>query len=896
MGATTDKPYKCFPINSLYLNNEKKQYFEAYENIKKIIYLIRKNKQLNNEVYLISTKSIPNFIKLIEESKVLDYITNENIDNLNISENSLKSLFLNYNIERNIKIFHEYEECRSLTEPSKEEKNEFIIVDDSFINNMDMGINNENIKIMKVILYINKDSSIMKIQFPICKKNISIQEIKTGYFKFIEKEDTNNKDIKKKINPKRIIIIHKNKNIKNIINSNMLKEKLKNNSIFRENIINMRKLNKNGKVIIKNKSYLNRKNISNYIKYHNNSNKLNNSISCYNNNYCNDNCNNNNYNNNNYNNNYNNSYNNNNYNNNYNNSNNNNYYYYNNNNNYNNYNNSNNNYNNSYNNNHNIINFNKSNLYSNNNVNDYNFNFRLNSNYYNNSFNNNIYNSDYIYRNNSISMQYNSYSYQNNPNNMLINNQIQQNEINITNNNYSPIIYQNNSVNLNNKYMNNGYNHDNFNNYNVFNQYKSSNNNVINNNNNFNNNDNYKSEKRSFLTNNQLNLKKYFIDTSHISNMTNNYLNKNSKSNNNKQINDFKNPLLIGLINIGSTCYMNAPLQCLSNIESLTNYFLLKKEKFLKIPKYSNVKKISKAYSDVIYHLWDENNKTKEFNPTYFKEIISKEDKKFEGTKANDSKDLILLLYQKMHEELNTKNIYKNNEKNINDLDPEIQYLKCKNRFESRNKSIISDLFYFIQVNIKRCLICGTLTYTFSIYNILIFPLEKARIFKEKKQQNFENVNLSDCFEYHISEKNPLLDKYIYCNKCKQNTNYVVSSRISSLPEILTIILNRGDNLQFDVEFQINHNIDDLDKYMIKLNGNKDQLNYRYVLIGIVIHIGNSGEDGHFFTYCKSPVDKKWYSYNDSKVEEISDPLESNKGIPYLLFFQKIKNENFLYN
>ena len=33
-------------------------------------------------------------------------------------------------------------------------------------------------------------------------------------------------------------------------------------------------------------------------------------------------------------------------------------------------------------------------------------------------------------------------------------------------------------------------------------------------------------------------------------------------------------PTLIGLNNIGATCFMNATLQCLSQTEDLTNYFL----------------------------------------------------------------------------------------------------------------------------------------------------------------------------------------------------------------------------------------------------------------------------------------------------------------------------------
>ena len=36
---------------------------------------------------------------------------------------------------------------------------------------------------------------------------------------------------------------------------------------------------------------------------------------------------------------------------------------------------------------------------------------------------------------------------------------------------------------------------------------------------------------------------------------------------------------LVGLENVGATCYMNASLQCFSNIKNLRNYFLNNKPK-----------------------------------------------------------------------------------------------------------------------------------------------------------------------------------------------------------------------------------------------------------------------------------------------------------------------------
>ena len=176
------------------------------------------------------------------------------------------------------------------------------------------------------------------------------------------------------------------------------------------------------------------------------------------------------------------------------------------------------------------------------------------------------------------------------------------------------------------------------------------------------------------------------------------------------------------------------------------------------------------------------------------------------------------------------------------------------------------------------------------MYNFIIFPLEKTRLYKLKKQSNFLNVNIFDCFECVTAEERNLPGNTIFCNSCRTESDYIICHKISSFPEILTVILNRGRNLEFDVEFQISYIIDNLDRYMIKFNNNMDKQNIRYELIAIIIHAGNSDMSGHFFTFCKSPINRKWYRYNDAIVEYISDPIQVIKGIPYLLFYQKLKD------
>ena len=70
----------------------------------------------------------------------------------------------------------------------------------------------------------------------------------------------------------------------------------------------------------------------------------------------------------------------------------------------------------------------------------------------------------------------------------------------------------------------------------------------------------------------------------------------------NKAIHNKSTPGLVGLLNIGATCYMNATLQCFSNIGRLRTY-LLNKEiyKNLENEKDSN-KNLSFALAEVLIY------------------------------------------------------------------------------------------------------------------------------------------------------------------------------------------------------------------------------------------------------------------------------------------------------
>ena len=300
-----------------------------------------------------------------------------------------------------------------------------------------------------------------------------------------------------------------------------------------------------------------------------------------------------------------------------------------------------------------------------------------------------------------------------------------------------------------------------------------------------------------------------------------------------------------------------------------------------------NIGAMSRAFVELINNVWIITYETY-YAPYNFKNLISKLNPLFSGIQANDSKDLIIFIYETLHNELNNpesnnKILEKLNNQNIpNDLK------LFRQNYYSQNYSIITNIFYSEQTSNLLCKSCNCNKVSYNIYNFLIFPLEKIRLYLVKtKPHGLINVTLLDCFEQNEEQELLCGMNQIYCNNCKRQSDALSFNRLYNCPEVLTIILNRGKGLQFSVEFKFPMLLD-IDKYVIdKSCGTK------YELIGVITHLGESGMSGHFIAYCKSsPGDKNWYCFNDALVNKCKDPEEeiNSRGIPYVLYYQKIKN------
>ena len=343
-------------------------------------------------------------------------------------------------------------------------------------------------------------------------------------------------------------------------------------------------------------------------------------------------------------------------------------------------------------------------------------------------------------------------------------------------------------------------------------------------------------------------------------------------------------PGIKGLKNVGATCYMNATLQCFSNIDKIRSELIDKYENFKE-----NKKLLSFALAEVIYNLWVKLDSRK-YSPDNFKKTISTMNPLFKGVAANDPKDLILFILMTIHTETNEINQINNNN-NEQPPDPS-SFMAVYNDFEkycsNQNNSIISNEFYGYTDNMTICAFCRKTIHNIQLVNILFFPLEEIRKFKGYN----ENVSIPiiNCFEYY--EKYETFPSF-YCNYCKNSCNAYSNSKLIKAPNTLIINLNRGKGLEFNVSVTFEEYLD-IKQFICSY----DSPNY-YELKGVISHFGSNDDGGHFIAYCKNSNNCKWYKYNDEIVEECNFNDLLTKGMPYVLFYSHIvvdDIENPLYN
>ena len=259
-----------------------------------------------------------------------------------------------------------------------------------------------------------------------------------------------------------------------------------------------------------------------------------------------------------------------------------------------------------------------------------------------------------------------------------------------------------------------------------------------------------------------------------------------------------------GINNLGNICYMNSVLQCLSNTEDLTKYFL---QKIFEQEKnnlcYSNRSLVSE-YHKIINNLWLGPKNSSSLNISNFKLILGSKNKQFKDYSQQDAFEFLSYLLNYFNDELNRiiNKPYINlveKQENEDDFTASERWWKS---LKNREDSIIVDLFYGQFKSIITCSACKRNNITFDPFMILSLNLPyeynkvSIKFFYNKNVYVYDLQIFNDTTLYELKVK--LFENEEIVKKCDLNFNKdltLIESVILNSEKIIKGVIKNNDTI-----------------------------------------------------------------------------------------------------
>ncbi|XP_070234152.1 ubiquitin carboxyl-terminal hydrolase 3 isoform X1 [Bos mutus] len=349
-----------------------------------------------------------------------------------------------------------------------------------------------------------------------------------------------------------------------------------------------------------------------------------------------------------------------------------------------------------------------------------------------------------------------------------------------------------------------------------------------------------------------------------------------------------------GLRNLGNTCFMNAILQSLSNIEQFCCYFKelpaveLRNGKTAGRRTYhtrsqgENNVSLVEEFRKTLCALWQGSQTA--FSPESLFYVVWKIMPNFRGYQQQDAHEFMRYLLDHLHLELQGGF----NGISRSSILQENSTLSASNKCCINGAStVVTAIFGGILQNEVNCLICGTESRKFDPF--LDLSLDIPSQFRNKRSKNQENgptCSLRDCLR-SFTDLEELDETELYmCHKCKKKQKSTKKFWIQKLPKVLCLHLKRfhwtaylRNKVDTYVEFPLRGL--DMKCYLLEPE-NSGPENCLYDLAAVVVHHGSGVGSGHYTAYATH--EGRWFHFNDSTVT-LTDEDTVLKAKAYILFY-----------
>ncbi|KAL8610749.1 hypothetical protein ACOMHN_016732 [Nucella lapillus] len=349
----------------------------------------------------------------------------------------------------------------------------------------------------------------------------------------------------------------------------------------------------------------------------------------------------------------------------------------------------------------------------------------------------------------------------------------------------------------------------------------------------------------------------------------------------------YRPPRTPGLRNLGNTCFMNAVLQSLSNIQYFCGYIKQLpslEDKAVKIKKYNPAKKSRDLGEDalvveelrkILVALW-QGNKTA-ISPESLFTVIWKVVPRFRGYQQQDAHEFMRYLLDRMHSELLQL----------------LPYPSSNSQFitQKSTSTIVTAIFGGLLQNEVKCLICGIESKKHDPFLDLSLDIPSQFIVRQKPKEGDPVCKLSDCL-HSFTDVEELEESELYmCSSCKRRQRSTKKFWIRRLPNVLCLHLKRfrwGTYCRVKVETFVDFPLSGLDMNCYVLDtlhetrGSGAAGSNLYDLAAVIVHHGSGAGSGHYTSYATH--EGQWYHFNDSTVTAC-EPEVVSRCKAYILFY-----------
>lgn len=332
---------------------------------------------------------------------------------------------------------------------------------------------------------------------------------------------------------------------------------------------------------------------------------------------------------------------------------------------------------------------------------------------------------------------------------------------------------------------------------------------------------------------------------------------------------------LVGLRNLGNTCFMNSILQCLSNTQSLRDYCLHNSHRRDLNNNSRTNTALMEEFAKLIQTMWTSSS-SEAVSPSEFKTQIQRFAPRFVGYNQQDAQEFLRFLLDGLHNEVNRVTVRpRGNMEDFDHLSDEEKGKKMWAKYLEREDSKIVDLFVGQLKSSLTCSECGYCSTVFDPFWDLSLPISKG----------YGEVSLMDCMRLFTKEDVLDGDEKPTCYRCKARRRCTKKFTVQKFPKILVLHLKRFSEARIrtsKLSTFVNFPMKDLDLREFASDRSSSAV---YNLYAVSNHSGTT-MGGHYTAYCCNPDNGEWYTYNDSRVTPMSTS-QVRSSDAYVLFYER---------